>query len=287
MSRNLASGAPVRLRFAFHPPVRLSLSSFAKSVIFGLALLGLGAASAVGADQPTTAFSLSRGSYAARFYAPAKNTAPRALVVFGSGDGGWSYWEERVCRHLAERHFAVAGVDFNAYAGADYTPEILREDYRRLAAELRRRHPGTEETPVVYGGWSMGAEQAFPAASVPAGRAPRLRGLLLVAPGGRGRYGLRLRDRMAISPHGPGTFGLRELAPHCSDLRFAVFHAGLDLLDDLKWSEKLPLDLRLWTVPRAFHDFAGAGDEFLGLVDEAMRWLLVPPAPASAPSSSP
>ncbi len=218
---------------------------------------------------------LARGDQPARFYAPAtKGGPPRALIVFGSGDGGWSYWEERVCRRLAEKGCAVAGIDFNAYAATDFTPDILRRDYRVLVEELRRRHPDAGPVPVLYGGWSMGAEQSLPASSETAARAEGLRGLILVAPGARGRYGLRLRDRMGMAPAGPDTFSLRELAPRCSDLRFAVFHAGLDLLDDLKWSEALALERKLWVLPRTFHDFAGAGDAFLAQLDEALPWLL-------------
>ncbi len=232
--------------------------------------------------RPTTQIDLSRGAYEARFY-PAAAGHVRGCVVFGSGDGGWSYWEERVARHLSGKGFAVAGVDFNAYAASDYDETALRRDYLTLVAELRRRQPEAARAPVFYGGWSMGAEQSLPAAADPALRPAGLGGLILVAPGARGRYGLRLRDRMGVAPTGPGTFDLRETAPRCADLRMAVFHAGLDLLDDLKWSEGQKLDLRLWTVSRAFHDFSGAGDEFLAALDEALDWLLAAPARTDKP----
>ncbi len=258
--------------------MRIKSPSLAGALVFWAALPFL--AAQAGETQATTSVALARGEYKARFYTPAKGAAPRALVIFGSGDGGWSYWEERVCRHLAEKGVASAGIDFHAYAGAVFTPEVLRRDFRSLAAELRRRHPGAESLPLFYGGWSMGAEQAVPAAAEAEARAPGLRGLILVAPGARGRYGLQLRDRMGLAPTGPGTFALRDFAPRCADLRMAVFHAGLDPLDDLKWSEGLELDRKLWVLPRTFHDFAGAGDEFLAKLDEAMEWLLETPPPA-------
>ena len=37
--------------------------------------------------------------------------APKDVVILGTGDGGWSYWEERVAKHLAERGYAVGGWD--------------------------------------------------------------------------------------------------------------------------------------------------------------------------------
>ena len=232
-------------------------------------------------DLATTRITLTRGDYAARFYDIALGTHPRGLVVFGSGDGGWSYWEERVSRHLAARGFAVAGVDFRLYAEAPFSTAIIRKDYQQLVAALRGRRPEGETLPLLYGGWSMGAEQSLPAAADPAQRPAGLRGFILVAPGARGRYGMKLSDRMGITPTGPDTFALREIAPACADLRFAVFHAGLDIVDDLKWSQGLVLDYRRWLVPRTMHDFSNAGPPFLSALDEAMIWLLEPPAAPS------
>ncbi|MEN9840202.1 MAG: hypothetical protein RL376_2 [Verrucomicrobiota bacterium] len=242
-------------------------------------------------DQPTTRIALSREAYEARFYAPPIDTALRGLVVFGSGDGGWSYWEERISRHLATRGFAVAGVDFQAYATQPFSAEILREDYRRLVTELRQRHPAAATLPLLYGGWSMGAEHAFPAAADRAARPAGLCGLILVAPGARARYGLKLSDKLGITPTGDDTFALRDMAPLCADLRLAAFHGGLDPLDDLEWPKGLDLDHRLWVIPRVLHDFSNAGEGLRNALDEALVWLLAPPrSPAAAttqPSTSP
>ncbi|HEY8932262.1 MAG TPA: AcvB/VirJ family lysyl-phosphatidylglycerol hydrolase, partial [Rariglobus sp.] len=214
-------------------------------------------------------------------YVPPTGAAVRGLCVFGSGDGGWSYWEEIVCAHLAKRGWAVAGVDFSKYSVTDYTQAILVADYGRLTAELERRTgapmAGEGARPVVYGGWSMGAEQALPAAADVPARPAGLRGLLLVAPGARGRYGLHTKDKLGFTPTGEGTFGLGDFAPQLHDLRLAQLHAGLDPLDSIKWYHGLKLDLRLWKYPRAFHDFDGASDDFLKLVDEALAWILSPP----------
>lgn len=232
---------------------------------------------------PTTTLALQRESYQARFYAPPPTATLHGLIVFGSGDGGWSYWEERICRHLTTRSFAVAGVDFQAYATTPFSAEILREDYRRLVAELRRRHPAAATLPLLYGGWSMGAEHAFPAAADRAARPAGLRGLILVAPGTRARYGLKLSDKLGITPTGEDTFALRDMAPLCADLRLAAFHGGLDPIDDLEWPKGLDLDHRLWTVPRVMHDFSNAGQGLRDALDEALVWLLEPPRSAHAP----
>jgi len=242
------------------------------------------------AKPATEPITLSRGPFEIAWYQPTDQPV-RGLFILGSGDGGWSYWETRMARHLAQRGWAVAGVDFALYATTDYNQEILASDYARISADLARRSGQSVQAgqtpsipleakplPVIYGGWSMGAEQALPAAAVLAARPPGLRGLLLVAPGARGRYGLHTQDKLGITPTGEGTFGLADFAPQLNGLRLAQLHAGLDPLDSIDWFKDLQLTLRMWKYPRAFHDFSNASDKFLALTDRAIDWLLVTPA---------
>jgi pimeloyl-ACP methyl ester carboxylesterase len=224
----------------------------------------------------TEPIALSRGAFEVAWYQPPDQPV-RGLFILGSGDGGWSYWETRLARHLAKRGWAVAGVDFALYATTDFTQEIVATDFARMVADLNRRSEQTsalghnahapskitQQLPVIYGGWSMGAEQAIPAAAILAMRPAGLRGLLLVAPGPRGRYGLHTPDKLGITPTGEG-------------LRLAQLHAGLDPLDSITWFKGLPLTLRLWKHPRAFHDFNNASDDFLALTDKAIDWVLEP-----------
>ena len=34
---------------------------------------------------------------------------PKGIIILGTGDGGWSYWEENTARHLVAKGFAVGG----------------------------------------------------------------------------------------------------------------------------------------------------------------------------------
>lgn len=237
----------------------------------------------------TEPIALSRGAFEVAWYKPIDQPV-RGLFILGSGDGGWSYWETRLARHLAKRGWAVAGVDFALYATTDFSQEIVAADFARMVDDLKRRSeqptqalqtpaPALEAKPplpVIYGGWSMGAEQAIPAAAVVAMRPTGLRGLLLVAPGARGRYGLHTPDKLGITPIGEGTFGLADFGSQLSGLKLAQLHAGLDPLDSINWYQGLPLTLRLWKFPRAFHDFNNASDSFLALTDKAIDWVLAP-----------
>ena len=230
------------------------------------------------AKPATEPLMLARGAFEVAWYLPGEGRSVRGFFVLGSGDGGWSYWETRVARHLVKNGWAVAGVDFALYATTDFTQEILAADYTRMVNELGRRTKQAVDgrIPLVYGGWSMGAEQAMPAAAVAAGRPEGLRGLLMVAPGQRGRYGLHTPDKLGITPTGEGTFGLADFAPQLRGLKLAQLHAGLDPLDSIDWQNGLPLIHRLWEYPRAFHDFDNASPAFLALMDKAINWLLVP-----------
>ena len=174
----------------------------------------------------------------------------------------------------------MAGVDFARYAEKDFSQEVLAADYAVFVSELAKRcgsGDASGEKPVLYGGWSMGAEHALAAAASRTGRVAALKGLLLVAPGERGRYGLHTADTLGLTPRGRGTFALADFAPALGGLRLAQLHATLDPLDSTDWFAGRGLDLRLWKYPRGFHDFDGAGPEFLALMDKAIVWLLKAP----------
>ncbi|MCU0779425.1 MAG: hypothetical protein MUF86_17410 [Akkermansiaceae bacterium] len=52
---------------------------------------------------------LSHGAAVVRFYEPDEGEA-RAIMVFGSGDGGWSPWEHAVAQWLRDAGIHVATV---------------------------------------------------------------------------------------------------------------------------------------------------------------------------------
>src|SRR4051812_3913152 len=63
---------------------------------------------------PTITLSLKRGPFGTYHFVPAG--AARALVLFGSGDGGWGLLENRVCSILAAQSIYTVGIDCNKYA---------------------------------------------------------------------------------------------------------------------------------------------------------------------------
>ena len=228
--------------------------------------------------KTTRELDLERGAFKIHWYGPAEGAKPKALIVLGSGDTGWTgHWEDRVGSYLAFQGYAVAGLDFKSYAETDYSYEILGADTQRIVDELRGSYPDPE-LPLIISGWSMGAVQAVPQAAylMEPGRDSQSRpdGLLVFSPGKRGRYGFRRRDQIGILPHGPGTFGLVDFSDRLMGLPVAQFHGGGDILSSRDCLKDFTTSHRLWDFPLGNHSFGGACDRFLSLITEGIDWLL-------------
>ena len=201
---------------------------------------------------------------------------PKGIVILGTGDGGWSYWEENTAQHLAQAGFAVGGWDCRKFADSrKYDQEQLAAGFRAAVDAVRGRCGVSAVGPVWYAGWSTGAEQAV-AAATDTGRPEHLVGLLLAAPGERGRYGITTADLLGKTPTGPGTFALAEMAARLQRLPVAQFAAGLDLLDDVAWLDRYDGPKRVIHMRGMPHDMGGAGPEFQSKLDEGLAWTLHP-----------
>ncbi|HVJ45678.1 MAG TPA: AcvB/VirJ family lysyl-phosphatidylglycerol hydrolase, partial [Luteolibacter sp.] len=209
---------------------------------------------------------LSRGEGTVHLYRGAP--PPKAVIVFASGDGGWTDWENEMAGWLADAGWWVAGLNCRAYAENDYDGDLLAEDFQRLAKSTN----APANVPVFYGGWSMGAVQAVAAAGVE--HDPNLAGVLLFSCGSRGRYGLRLKDELGIAPTGEGTFGLNEFNGSLNGLRIAQFHGGADFISSTAWIRSLDQTTALYEIPGYNHGFDGPDPKFKPQVVRALGWLL-------------
>ena len=207
-----------------------------------------------------------------RLYEPDERP-PRAVFIFGSGDGGWSAWEDAASLWLRDAGIYVMGVDLRDYAEKDYDAPTLGRDMATLANDAVTRSGGDATTPIIYGGWSMGAVQAVPAGAF-AGRPASLKGLMMMSADSRGRYGLRASDEIGISPKGPGTFSLSEFSNGMAGLRVAQFHGGADFMASTAWVQSLKSLHQLYIMPGANHGFDGPDDSFAPLLLRGVDWVL-------------
>jgi pimeloyl-ACP methyl ester carboxylesterase len=217
---------------------------------------------------------LSSGPFRALYYC--HSAEPKGIVILGTGDGGWSYWEENTARSLIAKGYAVGGWDCRKFADSrTYDQARLAEGFAAAVEAVRDRSHADDDVPIWYGGWSTGAEQSVAAAAVD-DRPAHLAGLLLAAPGARGRYGITTADLLGAPPSGPNSFALADLGPKLRGLRVAQFAAGLDPMDDVDWLKTVTVPYRIIELHRTLHDMGGAGLEFQQKVEEAIQWTLQP-----------
>lgn len=227
-----------------------------------------------------TQVQLTRGTFGLRLY-PSPGGDPRALIIFGSGDGGWSAWEHVVCQWLQDANLAVAGFDFGKYAATDYDQPTLVNDMAATAAFAAEKL-NAKEIPVLYGGWSIGAVQAV-AAAAGSNRPAALSGLLLLSLDSRGRYGIRAPDMVGITPTGPGTFDLHEFNSALTDLRVVQYHGTADFMAKTTWIRLLSSPHQLYLLQGMNHGFDGPVDEFKPVLLQGVAWALGDDSSAAAP----
>jgi len=234
-------------------------------------------------DRPqggeTLTFSLSRGDFKVRAY-PAEGPI-KAVVVFGSGDGGWSWLEDTISREFQKNGCEVLGVDFAQYAETDYSEKILGADIATIAEKGMERS-GNPGLPLIYSGWSMGSVQMVAAAGW-RNHPPQLAGLLLLSADGRGRYGLRESDILGFTPTGPGTFALADFDKRLKNLRVAQINGSSDFMSSSAWIRSLHSPKAFYLITGGNHGFNELDEDFSDLFPRSLSWVLGDDAAAPVP----
>jgi type IV secretory pathway VirJ component len=215
--------------------------------------------------------SLARGDFPVRLYEPTGDA--RGVIVFGSGDGGWKSFEDRSCKALSCAGWYVVGWDCQEYADPKRGP-YDRDTLGRDLASMARL--AAQAGLLLYAGYSTGAEQAVVASSAStAAKGGTLlpSGLLLIAPGSRGRCGITFSDLMGFTPRGPGSFSLVDLAPELGTMSVVQIHGTLDPLDSTVWLGSLRGKYQLISLPGTGHFFGDADNVFLEALTNGASWL--------------
>jgi dienelactone hydrolase len=93
------------------------------------------------------------------------------LVLFTSGDGGWSPFCADIAAHIAASGSTVVGIDVKSYLvnfatpQKPLSPEELTRDYDAIAKQAIAQPGIDQKAPVVLAGWSLGAGYSVIAAS--------------------------------------------------------------------------------------------------------------------------
>ena len=102
-----------------------------------------------------------------------ENAANQPVVIFTSGDGGWSPFCADIAAHIATDSITVVGIDAKEYMTTFATPqhplapEEVTHDYDTIA-RLSTAHAGIDsKAPITLAGWSLGASYSVLVASQP------------------------------------------------------------------------------------------------------------------------
>ncbi|HEX4140173.1 MAG TPA: alpha/beta fold hydrolase [Candidatus Methylacidiphilales bacterium] len=211
---------------------------------------------------------------------PSQQSQTKAIILFGSGDGGWNSLERAVARALQAHGYDVIGIDSAKYATSDYDLDTLQSDFASLA-QIAEKPFAANPRPLIVGGYSMGAAQAVAVAGGPH-PPPHLVGVLLMDPLSRGRYGLRTEDQMNVLPSGAGTFAVADFASKIKNARVVQWHAANDTIDSRAWLTSLTVPYKELDQPGAGHTYDVGRDAFLVQLVASADWILGTPAKSVA-----
>ncbi len=262
---------------------KVSIGVYTVALIAIIAWVALQMAAPNGSTSTPLTLQLVRGPFTVLDYQPHVHHEPRAIILFGSGDGGWSGFEEAMCKTLQARRYEVVGIDFERYADDDYSLDILQRDMTTIAATIRVRYSDNNPS-IILGGYSMGAAQAIAAAGGPH-RPAGLIGVLLVDPRSRGRYGLRLLDKGDTLPTGPGTFSMDEFTNTMDHLRVVQWHATEDPIDSRTWLDSLTAAHKEFDFGQTGHHYDNNRADFLTQFADSVDWILNPALVMAGPHS--
>lgn len=204
------------------------------------------------------------------------------LVLFTSGDGGWSPFCADVAAHIASTGVTVAGIDVKTYLVNFATPqkplsiEDLTHDYDAIAKQAIAQPGVDQKAPVVLAGWSLGAGYAVIAATQTEFSLPVSRVVAISLPE-YGEFAWRPADSIIYFTHGTPHEKVFDIHPYLKTLKqtpivflnatsdtFAPFHEAQSLYDAIPGAKSF------YAVKASGHHFEGGEKEFYEDLDRGI-----------------
>ena len=203
-----------------------------------------------------------------------EHAANQPLVLFTSGDGGWSPFCADIAAHIAASGVTVVGIDVKSYlvnfasSQKPITAEDLTRDYETIARLSLAQHGIDVKAPVVLAGWSLGADYSVIVASEPGFSVPVSRIVAISLPL-YGERAWRPADSIIYFTHGTPNekvFDVRQYLRKLNEIpivflnaindTYAPFHEGQALY------QATPGAKRFFSVKASGHHFEGGEQEF-------------------------
>jgi len=211
-----------------------------------------------------------------------QNATNQPLVLFTSGDGGWSPFCADMAAHIAASGATVVGIDAKDYLvkfaspQKPVSPEDLTRDYDAIT-RVALTQPGIDtKTPVVLAGWSLGADYSVLVASQPGFTYPVSRVVAVSLP----IYGeLAWRPADAViyithkTPH-EKIFDAHEYLKQLNQTPIVFLNATDDDTAPLSEARSLynatPGEKQFYAVKASGHHFEGGEQEFYRDLDQGL-----------------
>jgi len=207
------------------------------------------------------------------------------LVLFTSGDGGWSPFCADVAAHIAASGITVVGIDIKSYLVNFATPqkpvsaEDLTRDYDAIA-RLALARPGIDgKTPLVLAGWSLGAGYSVIVATQPEFSLPISRVVAISLPM-YGELAWKPSDSIIYVTHGTPNekvFDVHQYLKKLKQTPIVFLNATSDKYAPFREAQSLyeatPSAKRLYAVKASGHHFEGGEKEFYQDLDQGLTQI--------------
>jgi len=207
------------------------------------------------------------------------------LVLFTSGDGGWSPFCADIAAHIAASGITVVGIDAKSYLvnfaspKKPVTPEELTRDYDELA-RLALARPGIDaKAPVVLAGWSLGAGYSVMVATQPELSFPVSRILAISLPM-YGELAWQASDSIIYITHGTPhekNFDVHQYLKKLNQTPIVFLNATNDDYAPFREAQSLydatPGVKHLYAVKARGHHFEGGEQEFYNDLDQGLTQI--------------
>ena len=214
-----------------------------------------------------------------------EHAANQPLVLFTSGDGGWSPFCADVAAHIAAGGVTVVGIDVKSYLvnfaspQKPVTADDLTRDYDSIA-RIASARPGIDnKAPVVLAGWSLGAGYSVIVATQPEFTFPVSRILAISLPM-YGELAWKATDSIIYVTHGTPhekVFDAHQYLKKLKQTPIVFLNATNDDNAPLREAQSLyeaaPVTKHLYAVKARGHHFEGGEKEFYQDLDQGLTQM--------------
>lgn len=214
-----------------------------------------------------------------------EHAANQPLVLFTSGDGGWSPFCADIAAHIAASGITVVGIDAKSYLvnfaspQKPVTAEELTRDYDAIARLVIVRPGIDQKAPVVLAGWSLGAGYSVIVATQPEFTFPVSRILAISLPM-YGELAWKASDAIIYVTHGTPhekVFDVHQYLKMLKQTPIVFLNATNDENAPFREAQSLyettPGTKHLYAVKARGHHFEGGEKEFYQDLDQGLTQM--------------